>query len=131
MTVGPVRIAPAPPSARSALWKKREIVSTDFPDGATLSNLLKEDRRFEPPAEIAEYANLKEEAYDRAASDRDAFWAEQARLIDWQRPPQTICDYSRPPFVNWFAGGTTNLCHNAVDPPEGSARPERTDLRFE
>jgi propionyl-CoA synthetase len=55
------------------------------------------------------------EFYRRSLQDRDAFWAEQARLIDWQRPPQTICDYSRPPFTNWFAGGVTNLCHNAVD----------------
>jgi propionyl-CoA synthetase len=53
--------------------------------------------------------------YRRSIQDRDAFWAEQARLIDWQRPPQAICDYSRPPFTNWFAGGITNLCHNAVD----------------
>jgi propionyl-CoA synthetase len=55
------------------------------------------------------------EFYRRSLQDRDAFWAEQAGLIDWQRPPQTICDYSRPPFTNWFAGGVTNLCHNAVD----------------
>ena len=26
-----------------------------------------------------------------------------------------VCDASRPPFVRWFVGGTTNLCHNAVD----------------
>ncbi len=51
----------------------------------------------------------------RSLEDRDAFWAEQARLIDWQTPPATICDTSRPPFYRWFAGGTTNLCHNAVD----------------
>jgi propionyl-CoA synthetase len=53
--------------------------------------------------------------YRRSIHDRDAFWAEQARLIDWKQPPQTICDYSRPPFARWFAGGKTNLCHNAVD----------------
>ena len=53
--------------------------------------------------------------YRRSIEDRDAFWAEQARLIDWQTPPQTICDYSQPPFAKWFVGGTTNLCHNAVD----------------
>ena len=53
--------------------------------------------------------------YSRSIDDRDAFWAEQARLIDWQTPPQTICDYSKPPFAKWFVGGTTNLCHNAVD----------------
>jgi propionyl-CoA synthetase len=51
----------------------------------------------------------------RSIDDRDAFWAEQAQLIDWMVPPRTICDYSRPPFARWFAGGTTNLCHNAVD----------------
>mgnify|MGYP001375965278 CR=1 FL=1 len=55
------------------------------------------------------------EFHRRSIEDRDAFWAEQARLIDWQTPPQTICDYSRPPFAKWFVGGTTNLCHNAVD----------------
>jgi propionyl-CoA synthetase len=48
-------------------------------------------------------------------ADRDAFWAEQARLIDWHTPPREVCDASRPPFCRWFAGGTTNLCHNAVD----------------
>ncbi|MDO9435942.1 propionate--CoA ligase [Hydrogenophaga sp.] len=51
----------------------------------------------------------------RSLEDRQGFWEEQAQLIDWQTPPQTICDASRPPFVRWFAGGTTNLCHNAVD----------------
>jgi propionyl-CoA synthetase len=55
------------------------------------------------------------EFYRRSIEDRDAFWAEQAKLIDWQQPPQTICDDSRPPFTRWFVGGTTNLCHNAVD----------------
>ncbi|HEY8357273.1 MAG TPA: propionate--CoA ligase [Ramlibacter sp.] len=51
----------------------------------------------------------------RSLEDREGFWAEQAQLIDWQVPPRAICDASRPPFVRWFAGGTTNLCHNAVD----------------
>ncbi len=51
----------------------------------------------------------------RSLTDRDAFWAEQAQLVDWHTPIQQICDYSNPPFARWFAGGTTNLCHNAVD----------------
>ena len=56
-----------------------------------------------------------EDFHRRSLREPDAFWAEQARLIDWQTPPRTICDDSRPPFTRWFAGGTTNLCHNAVD----------------
>ncbi|MCY7315472.1 MAG: propionate--CoA ligase [Rubrivivax sp.] len=53
--------------------------------------------------------------YRRSIDQREAFWAEQAALIDWQTPPVHILDYSRPPFARWFVGGTTNLCHNAVD----------------
>ena len=51
----------------------------------------------------------------RSLTDRDAFWSEQAKLVDWKTPPQQICDYSNPPFAKWFVGGTTNLCHNAID----------------
>ncbi|MEO7115304.1 MAG: AMP-binding protein, partial [Caldimonas sp.] len=51
----------------------------------------------------------------RSLEDRDGFWQEQARLIDWQTPFTTVYDASRPPFVDWFVGGRTNLCHNAVD----------------
>jgi propionyl-CoA synthetase len=51
----------------------------------------------------------------RSLQDREGFWAEQARLIDWHTPFKQVCDNSRPPFSRWFVGGTTNLCHNAVD----------------
>ncbi|HEX9452085.1 MAG TPA: propionate--CoA ligase [Burkholderiales bacterium] len=51
----------------------------------------------------------------RSIEHRDTFWSEQAHLIDWQRPFDKVLDYSRPPFARWFPGGTTNLCHNAVD----------------
>ena len=55
------------------------------------------------------------EFHRRSLEDRDAFWAEQAQLVDWKTQPTQICDYSNPPFAKWFVGGTTNLCHNAVD----------------
>ena len=53
--------------------------------------------------------------YRRSIDDRDAFWSEQARLVDWHRPFDEVCDYRNPPFARWFVGGQTNLCHNAVD----------------
>jgi propionyl-CoA synthetase len=55
------------------------------------------------------------EFHRRSIEDRDGFWAEQAQRIEWHTPPTQICDYSNPPFARWFVGGTTNLCHNAVD----------------
>jgi propionyl-CoA synthetase len=51
----------------------------------------------------------------RSIAEPEAFWAEQARLIDWHEPFTRVLDYSRPPFSRWFVGGETNLCHNAVD----------------
>ena len=53
--------------------------------------------------------------YRRSLDDRDGFWSEQAKLIDWHQAPTQICDYADPPFANWYLGGQTNLCHNAVD----------------
>jgi len=51
----------------------------------------------------------------RSLEDREGFWAEEARLVDWHKPFQQVLDYSKPPFAKWFVGGETNLCHNAVD----------------
>jgi propionyl-CoA synthetase len=56
-----------------------------------------------------------EASWRRSVDEPEAFWGEQARLIHWDTPPQRILDQSDPPFRRWFVGGTTNLCHNAVD----------------
>ena len=55
------------------------------------------------------------EFHRRSIDDPDAFWREQAKLVDWHKPFGKVLDYSRPPFAKWFVGGETNLCHNAVD----------------
>lgn len=56
-----------------------------------------------------------DEFYRRSIDSPEDFWAEQAELIDWQRRATRILDDSEPPFMKWFEGGKTNLCHNAVD----------------
>ncbi len=55
------------------------------------------------------------EFHRRSVEQRDAFWAEEAKRIDWHKPFDKVLDYGRPPFARWFVGGETNLCHNAVD----------------
>jgi len=55
------------------------------------------------------------EVWRRSIEDRDGFWREQAQLVDWQHPFESVCDWSRPPFTRWFPGGRLNLCHNAID----------------
>jgi propionyl-CoA synthetase len=65
----------------------------------------------------------------QATESPEDFWTEQARRIDWQRPFDRVCDTSNPPFVQWFPGGLTNLCHNAVD-RHAAADPDRPALNW-
>jgi propionyl-CoA synthetase len=53
--------------------------------------------------------------YRHSIEQPDAFWAEQAGLIDWFSAPQRVCNWDNPPFAQWFEGGKLNLCHNALD----------------
>ncbi|WP_411877642.1 propionate--CoA ligase [Polaromonas sp. YR568] len=53
--------------------------------------------------------------YRQSMDQPEAFWTEQAKLIDWHKPFTRVCNYDNPPFARWYEGGQTNLCHNAVD----------------
>jgi propionyl-CoA synthetase len=55
------------------------------------------------------------EFHARSISDREGFWREQSSAIEWQQPFERVLDYANPPFARWFVGGSTNLCHNAID----------------
>ena len=67
--------------------------------------------------------------FRRSIEDRDAFWGEQAQLVDWKKPYDAVCNYDNPPFAKWFEGGLTNLCHNAVD-RHLATRPDQNALIF-
>ncbi len=71
------------------------------------------------------------EEHDRSINDPDSYWAEQARLVDWIRPPQTVLDRSNPPFYRWFPDGTLNTCHNALDRHVAAGHGDRTALLYD
>ncbi|TWH01743.1 acetyl-CoA synthetase [Nocardioides sp. J9] len=96
----------------------------------TLSSLLREDRRFEPPAEIAEQANLEAEAYGRARQDREAFWAEQAERLDWDTKWDRVLDWDDPPFAKWYVGGKLNAAYNCVDRHVEAGRGDKVALHW-
>ncbi|HEX5493538.1 MAG TPA: acetyl-coenzyme A synthetase N-terminal domain-containing protein, partial [Mycobacteriales bacterium] len=88
---------------------------TDTPTSdVALSNLLRENRHFDPPAELAASANLKADAYDAASADRLAFWEQQARRLTWATPWEKTLEWELP-FAKWFVGGTLNAAYNCVD----------------
>lgn len=54
--------------------------------------------------------------YAQSISAPDAFWAEQAKRIDWFTPPTKVGNWSFDPVsIKWYEDGVLNLCHNAVD----------------
>jgi acetyl-CoA synthetase len=77
---------------------------------------LLEVETFPPPEEFARDALLNDpEIYERAAADPLAWWAEQARALDWMKEPTELLDDSNPPFYEWFADGTINASQNCLD----------------
>ncbi|KNB49013.1 acetate--CoA ligase [Streptomyces caatingaensis] len=97
----------------------------------SLANLLKEERRFAPPAALAEQANVTAEAYEQARADRLGFWAEQARRLSWHTEPTQTLDWSNPPFAKWFADGRLNVAYNCVDRHVENGLGDRVALHFE
>ncbi|WP_299840845.1 AMP-binding protein [uncultured Jannaschia sp.] len=53
--------------------------------------------------------------WERARSDPEGFWMEQATAIDWVRMPTKALHDLGGPVPEWFADGAVNTCWNAVD----------------
>ncbi|PJJ03460.1 acetyl-coenzyme A synthetase [Streptomyces sp. 2333.5] len=103
-----------------------EVVSNE-----SLANLLKEERRFAPPADLAAHANVTAAAYEQAAADRLGFWAEQAKRLSWETAPTQTLDWSNAPFAKWFADGKLNVAYNCVDRHVENGLGDRVALHFE
>jgi len=91
------------------------VVSSENASSETLANLSHEERRFEPPDDLAKHANVTADWYDEAADDRLAFWEKQAERLSWDQKWDRVLDWDDPPFAKWFVGGTLNAAYNCVD----------------
>ncbi len=79
-----------------------------------LDALLHENRRFDPPEDLAAHANAKADLYDEADKDRLAFWEKQADALTWSERWKEVLEWD-PPYSKWFVGGKLNAAVNAVD----------------
>jgi acetyl-CoA synthetase len=82
----------------------------------TIAALFAENRRFDPPADVAANAVLNDPGiYERAAADPLAFWAEWAERLTWRTHWDEVLDWSNAPFAKWFVGGTLNVTESCLD----------------
>ena len=59
-----------------------------------------------------------EKMYAYSVEDNEAFWAEQAKRIDWMTPFTKVKDVSfarDDVHIRWFYDGTLNVCYNCID----------------
>ena len=87
--------------------------------GTNITSVLKETRKFPPPADFADKAHIKsladyEKLWKRAAADPEGFWAEQAESLHWFQRWNKVLEWNEP-FAKWFVGGKINASVNCID----------------
>ena len=76
-------------------------------------------------------SNTYDEAYRKSLDDREEFWAEAAKEIDWIKPWDKVLDDSNKPFYRWFAGAECNTCYNALDRHVEQGRGDQASLIYD
>ena len=100
---------------------------------------MPDDALIPPPADFAARARLSsrdayDEMYRQSVEDPEGFWRREAGRVDWTRPFETVKDAHFGPdevHIRWYAGGTLNACHNALDRHVAAGRGDKTALIFE
>src|SRR5438445_4288836 len=85
---------------------------------SNITSVLKETRKFAPPAGVtpvhiksmAEYERI----YQKAKSDPQGFWAEQAESLHWFTRWDKVLEWTEP-HAKWFTGGKLNVSYNCLD----------------
>ena len=92
--------------------------SADLQTDDRLSSLQKEGELFVPTAATMQRTLTPD--FDalcaRSVENPEAFWDEQAKMLDWIAPwTQTLQWTESPPQVQWFVGAQCNITLNALD----------------
>ncbi len=72
-----------------------------------------------------------DEVYSRSIREPEAFWADAAEAVEWDRKWDRVLDDTRKPFYRWFTGGELNTCYNAIDVHVENGRGEQPALIYD
>eukprot|EP00405_Crypthecodinium_cohnii_P022392 CAMPEP_0206482298 /NCGR_PEP_ID=MMETSP0324_2-20121206/38807_1 /ASSEMBLY_ACC=CAM_ASM_000836 /TAXON_ID=2866 /ORGANISM="Crypthecodinium cohnii, Strain Seligo" /LENGTH=661 /DNA_ID=CAMNT_0053960251 /DNA_START=69 /DNA_END=2054 /DNA_ORIENTATION=- len=94
------------------------------------------DEKYDPPAKthkwhidsMEEYKTLYEQS---VGSNRDKFWAEQAKALRWKKPfTQVVHEDLENGDIRWFLDGKLNVCDNCVD-RWAEQKPDKVAILYE
>ncbi len=105
------RMSAEPASAPGGLPEPRQ--------NAVIDTASAESPVFPPPPAFAERARIKslEEyraLYAKSMHEPEAFWAEQAKCLQWTKPFDRVLEWQAP-HAQWFVGGQLNASQNCLD----------------
>ena len=92
---------------------------------------LLDQETFDPPNGFKDKALIADESvHEEAARDPQAWWAEQAKALDWFEEWDEVLDESNAPFYKWFTGGKLNASHNCLDRHVEAGRGDRVAFHW-
>ncbi|PYY24893.1 MAG: acetate--CoA ligase [Acidobacteria bacterium] len=100
-----------------------------------IQSVLREARKFDPPAEFSQHARIKSMAeyqklYDASAADPEKFWANVAGELHWFQKWNKVLEWDLP-WAKWFLNGKINLSYNCLDRHVQTARKDKTAILWE
>ena len=113
---------------------------TDQSKTVSTSSLLQENRTFPPSSEVVKRAYINAEQYqkmyDRSIKDPDGFWLEQAKTLEWIKPPTVARRYTwdtgaRRIQHTWFEDGQLNVTVNCLDRQIQAGKGDRIAILFQ
>lgn len=82
---------------------------------SSVDSFMKEKRVFPVTPEFRAQANVNAQAvYEKGEANREAFFAECAKELDWMKTWDKVLEW-QPPFCKWFLGGKLNISVNCLD----------------
>jgi len=106
-------------------------------DKKSISSMMEETRRFEPPAAFSEKAHIKsrkqyEEMHKKSVTDPEGFWGEYAEELHWFKKWDKVVetDFSSAK-IQWFLGGQLNVSDNCLDRHLSTSRKDKAALIWE
>jgi len=96
-----------------------------------IETLLDEHRTFPPPASFKAQAHVRDDSiYQKAKADREAYWADWAKQLEWMKPWDRVLEWT-PPHAKWFLGGKLNATVNCLDRHVKGGKKDKVALIWE
>ncbi|MFB2780264.1 propionyl-CoA synthetase [Shewanella mangrovisoli] len=74
--------------------------------------------------------DVGQQLHQTSIANKQAFWQQAAKALDWVTPSKQILDESEAPFYHWFSDGELNTCYNAVDRHVLAGRGEQIAIHY-